>query len=79
MKSLEHCRDPGKARQNFIPANRDHVITTLVLCIIGSNQKYIKLYIKGQEDFEIKPVYIQSKMLTKRKSADMEHDNYPKP
>ena len=29
MKSLQHCQDPGKARENFIPANRDQVITTL--------------------------------------------------
>ena len=28
MKNLQHCRDPGKPGQNFIPANRDHVITT---------------------------------------------------
>ena len=30
MKSLLYRRDPGKAGQNFIPANRDHVITTIV-------------------------------------------------
>ena len=29
MKSLQYCRDSGKAGQNFIPAKRDHVITTL--------------------------------------------------
>ena len=30
MKSLQHCRDPGKTGQNFIPANQDHGITNLV-------------------------------------------------
>ena len=28
MKSLLYCGDPGKAGQNFIPAKRDHVITS---------------------------------------------------
>ena len=29
MTSLLHCRDHSKAGQNFIPAKRDHVITSL--------------------------------------------------
>lgn len=27
MKSVENCQDPGKTRQNFILANRDHAIS----------------------------------------------------
>ena len=28
-EELPECQDPSKAGQDFIPANRDHVITTL--------------------------------------------------
>ena len=61
----------------------------LILCIIRSDQKDIKLYVldpfhfqRAKQAFKIKPVTIPVKInqdVSKRTSADMELNNHPKP
>ena len=45
MKSLYHCRDRDKTGQDLIPANRDHVITTLMAIVKRKFWKYAFLWI----------------------------------
>ena len=48
-KSLQHCWNPCKTGQNFIPANRDYVITTSKFITIIT---IIYYYLKKDKFFE---------------------------
>ena len=44
IKNLQHCQDPGRMGQNFVLANRDHAISTLVYFFVSlMMQKYKKV------------------------------------